>query len=75
MGVGEALTVSAARRPTTKKALLLGGAALPTRSLQHLLMLLFAHALAALFDQRTHKRYKLVASDDPVRTLRTTSKG
>src|SRR5215207_3740394 len=34
--------------------LLAGGAALPAGALEHLLVLLLAHALAALLDQRTH---------------------
>src|SRR5207248_3461285 len=35
---------------------LLAGPALPARGLQHLLVLLLAHALAALLDQRSHGR-------------------
>ncbi len=36
-------------------AQLLAGAALPAGSLEHLLVLLLAHALTALLDQRTHE--------------------
>src|SRR5215204_1404876 len=36
--------------------LLAGGAALPAGALEHLLVLLLAHALAALLDQRTQAR-------------------
>ena len=44
--------------PDVIAALLLGSAALETRSLQHLFVLLFSHALTALLNQRTHGRTK-----------------
>ena len=41
-------------RRTTRGRELLAGATLPAGALQHLLVLLLAHALAALLDQRSH---------------------
>ena len=46
---------SPARLRGPELAELLAGAALPAGALQHLLVLLLAHALAALLDQRTHE--------------------
>ncbi len=43
----------------TSEKLLAGGAALEASSLQHLLVLLLAHALTALLDERSHEAVTL----------------
>src|SRR4029453_13841586 len=53
-GPGWWLRVPSRRTADRRRLLLAGGPALPAGALQHLLVLLLAHALAALLDQRTH---------------------
>ena len=58
------------REPTGKnqperEELLLLGATLKTRPLQHLLVLLLTHALTALLNQRSHGAKTIAARHDP----------